>query len=190
MQQAYWATRPPRISSPVGSQLKLFRIDSTFSLGAPRRQPGRRANEAERDVRLVRPFYLGTHEVTNGEFRQWKDNHSSRAIKGQTLDMDKQPVSSVSWQDAALFCNWLSRRAGLPVFYIVEGSVVTGFDPDSHGYRLPTEAEWAWAAKIEDGGNTLVFPWGTDAYPPACTGGKLRRCKRGEISEFHAVQLR
>ena len=124
MQQAYWATRPALITSPVGSALKLFRTDTAFSLGAPRRQPGRRANEAERNVRLVRPFYIGTHEVTNGEFRQWKEEHSSRAIKNQALDMDKQPVSSVTWQEAALFCNWLSRQAGLPPFYAV--SVVAG----------------------------------------------------------------
>lgn len=166
VQQAYWATRPALITSPVGSALKLFRTDTAFSLGAPRRQPGRRANEAERNVRLVRPFYIGTHEVTNGEFRQWKEEHSSRAIKNQALDMDKQPVSSVTWQEAALFCNWLSRQAGLPPFYIVENGLVTGFDIDAHGYRLPTEAEWAWAAKVRAEGDAMIFPWGADIYPP------------------------
>ncbi|NIV21728.1 MAG: PEGA domain-containing protein, partial [Gammaproteobacteria bacterium] len=171
LQEAYWASRPPRITSPVGSTLLLFRTDSEFRLGAPRRQPGRRANEAERNVRLVRPFYIGTHEVTNGQFRQWKEEHSSRAIKGQTLDMDDQPVSNVTWQEAALFCNWLSRYAGLPPFYIVEAGLVTGFDVDSHGFRLPTEAEWAWAAKVDADGVTNVFPWGTDLYPPVEPGG-------------------
>ena len=94
-------------------------------LGAPRRQPGRRANEAERSVALKRPFYLATHETTNAQYRRWKDQHSSTAIKGQTLDMNDQPVARVSWQDAALFCNWLSRKEGLPPFYIIEESRIS-----------------------------------------------------------------
>jgi hypothetical protein len=65
LQQAYWASRPPAVKSSVGSPLKLFRPDDSFILGAPRRQPGRRANEAERSVSLQRPFYLGTKEISN-----------------------------------------------------------------------------------------------------------------------------
>jgi formylglycine-generating enzyme required for sulfatase activity len=171
IEQAYWASRPPRITSPVGSALKLFRPDGAFTMGAPRRQPGRRANEVERNVRLERPFYIGVYEVTNAEFRLWKEEHSSRAIRAQTLDMDDQPVANISWQEAALFCNWLSRRAGLPLFYLEENGLVTGFSVDSHGYRLPTEAEWAWAAKINLDGESMMFPWGTDLYPPTQTTG-------------------
>lgn len=168
IQQHYWSTRPPKINSPVGSALKLFRPDgASFSLGAPRREPGRRANEAERLVQLERPFYIGTHEVSNGEFRRWKENHSSGAFRAQTLDMDSQPAVNLSWQEAAIFCNWLSRQQGLPLFYIEEHGLVSGFDIDSHGYRLPTEAEWAWAAKIDGQGNTKIFPWGNDLYPPS-----------------------
>ncbi len=166
LEQAYWASRPPRINSPVGSVLKLFRPDSAFTMGAPRRQPGRRANEVERNVRLQRPFYISVHEVTNAEFRLWQEEHSSRAVRGQTLDMDEQPVANISWQQAALFCNWLSRRGGLPLFYIEENGLITGFDVDSHGYRLPTEAEWAWAARINTGESPSMFPWGNDLYPP------------------------
>jgi formylglycine-generating enzyme required for sulfatase activity len=164
--QDYWASRPPEINSPVGSRLILFRPAASFELGAPRREPGRRANEAERKVRLERPFYLGTHEISNQQFRAWKAEHSSRAMRGQSLDMDAQPVANVSWQDAAMFCNWLSQRAGLPLFYIVESGLVTGFDPDAHGYRLPTEAEWAYVARIDPQGGRMTFPWGSDLYPP------------------------
>ncbi len=171
IQQAYWATRPPLISSPLGSRLKLFRPSAAFTLGAPRREPGRRANEAQRNVRLERPFYVGTHEVSNEEFRRWKEEHSSRAIQGQTLDMDDQPVAYVTWQDAALFCNWLSRHEGLPLFYLEEHGLVTGFNLDSHGYRLPTEAEWAWTAKVNPEGKSEMFPWGTELYPPAQVAG-------------------
>jgi formylglycine-generating enzyme required for sulfatase activity len=80
--------------------------------------------------------------------------------------MDKQPVAHVGWQEAALYCNWLSRREGLPVFYREENGLVTGFILDSHGYRLPTEAEWAYVAKIDADGGSMMFPWGNDLYPP------------------------
>jgi formylglycine-generating enzyme required for sulfatase activity len=166
VEQAYWATRPPQVNSSVGASLKLFRPAVTFTLGAARREPGRRANEAERDVRLERPFYLGTHEISNGQFRRWRGEHSSSAVRGQTLDMDDQPVVSVSWNEAALFCNWLSRQDRLPPFYLEEDGQVTGWNADSHGYRLPTEAEWAFAARIGPQGGALMYPWGTEDYPP------------------------
>lgn len=167
LQQAYWSRRPDSITSPVGTPMKLFRPEATFILGAPRREPGRRANEAERKVTLERPFYISTHEISNAEFRYWKEEHSSRAMRGNSLDMDKQPVVNISWLEAAIFCNWLSRREGLPLFYIEENGLVTGFNIDAHGYRLPTEAEWAYVAKIQADDSVAMFPWGTDQYPPS-----------------------
>jgi formylglycine-generating enzyme required for sulfatase activity len=166
VEQAYWASRPPQIQSAVGASLKLFRPADTFELGAPRREPGRRANEAERNVRLERPFYLGLHEISNGQFRRFRGEHTSSAVRGQTLDMDDQPVVNVSWNDAALFCNWLSRQDGLPPFYLEEDGQVTAWDPDSHGYRLPTEAEWAFAARVDPDGSAMMFPWSSSVYPP------------------------
>ena len=168
LQQAYWASRPAAAKSSVGINLKLFRPNpqSAFMLGAPRRQPGRRANEAERSVALQRPFYLATHETTNAQYKRWKEEHSSTAIKGQTLGMNDQPVAKVSWENAALFCNWLSRKDGLPAFYNVEQGRILSFNWDAHGYRLPTEAEWAWAAKIDLQSKSHIFPWSNDLYPP------------------------
>ena len=166
LQQDYWATRPATLTSPVGGTLKLFRPNDQFMLGAPRREPGRRANEAERLVALQRPFYLATHETTNAQYRRWKADHSSSALRGNTLDMNDQPVAAVSWQDAALFCNWLSRQEKLPLFYRVEEGEVVGVNWDAEGYRLPTEAEWAWAAKLDNNANPRRFPWQGDIYPP------------------------
>jgi formylglycine-generating enzyme required for sulfatase activity len=166
LEQAYWAKRPPQVTSLVGANLKLIRPDNSFTLGAARREPGRRANEAQRNVRLERPFYIGVHEITNGQYRSFRGEHSSSAVRGQTLDMDDQPVVKVSWNDAALFCNWLSRRDGLPLFYTESDGVVNGWNPDSHGYRLPTEAEWALAARIDTDGNAMMFPWKDNTYPP------------------------
>jgi formylglycine-generating enzyme required for sulfatase activity len=167
IEQAYWSTRPPQIRTSLGGTLKLFRPADSFTLGAARREPGRRANEALRNVRLERPFYLGTHEISNGQFRLWRGEHTSSAVRGQTMDMDDQPVVGVTWNEAALFCNWLSRSEGLPPFYLEEDGLVTAWDTDSHGYRLPTEAEWAFVARIGPDGKAMMFPWPTDLYPPA-----------------------
>ena len=161
--EAKLAELKPVIESPGGQTLKLF-TPTGLTMGASRREPGRRANEVLHPVTLTRMFYLGTHEVTNAEFRQFRADHNSGTIEGNSLNRDRQPAVMVSWEDAALYCNWLSEKEGLPPFYNEENGRITGFDPRSHGYRLPTEAEWAWAARVK-GEELLKYPWGGN-YPP------------------------
>ncbi|MEJ2130733.1 MAG: SUMF1/EgtB/PvdO family nonheme iron enzyme, partial [Gammaproteobacteria bacterium] len=72
----------------------------------------------------------------------------------------------VAWDEAARYCNWLSRREKLPLAYIEENGAIVGFDPQATGYRLPTEAEWAWSARHVEGAPLLKFPWG-DSMPPS-----------------------
>jgi formylglycine-generating enzyme required for sulfatase activity len=166
LEQAYWASRPPQIQTSVGDTLKLFRPAITFTMGAARREPGRRANEAERNVRLERPFYLGLNEVTNAQFRLFRSEHLSGSVRGETLNTGDQPVVNISWDEAALYCNWLSKRDGLSPFYVEANGQVTSWNIDSSGYRLPTEAEWAFAARIGPDGDAMMFPWGSELYPP------------------------
>ena len=158
-----------RITTGIGQELVLLR-PGNFSMGSSRREAGRRANEALHEVQMQRPFYLGVAEVSNGEFRKYRAAHSSGNFKGKSLNGDDQPVSLLSWDDAALFCNWLSKRDGLPAFYRTEGNTVTRFDPGSPGYRLPSEAEWAWAASVQPGGTNLRYSWGATLPPPAKAG--------------------
>jgi formylglycine-generating enzyme required for sulfatase activity len=94
----------------------------------------------------------------------FQPSHDSGQIQGNSLNREHQPAVQVSWQQAAQFCNWLSRREQLPPFYREKNGIVTGFDPSATGYRLPSEAEWAWAARVQ-GEVLLKFPWG-DQFPP------------------------
>jgi formylglycine-generating enzyme required for sulfatase activity len=146
-----------------GQELKLMPAGE-FTMGSPRREAGRRANEAQRPVRLERRFYLALRELTNAEFRQFRPSHRSGYILQQTLDLDRQPVVNVGWQDAAAYCNWLSSKEGLEPAYLSQGGKLLPAVPATNGYRLPTEAEWEWAARAAGGGALRKYPWG-DALP-------------------------
>ena len=158
----------PEITTPLGQTLLLFKPAESaladFTMGASRREPGRRANEVLHPVALRRMFYLQTTEVTNAQFRQFQSGHNSGHIEGNSLNQDHQPAVQVSWQQAAAFCNWLSKREGLPLFYRESNGIITGYNSAATGYRLPSEAEWAWAARAS-GEKLLLFPWG-DTFPP------------------------
>ena len=170
-QAAKWANTPTHITSTAGQSLKLFRPEGTVTMGAPRRETGRRANEVLREVQLTRPFYLATKEVTNQQFKQFSRQHSSSHARGTTLDQPEQPVVNVSWDQAARYCNWLSARENLTPFYTESGGKITGSNPTANGYRLPTEAEWAWAARATSG-EAKRFGWGQQ-FPPGDGAGNF-----------------
>lgn len=162
----------PEITSPGGQTLHLF-YPYAYTMGASRREPGRRANEPLRDVILTRDFYLSENLVTNAQFKQFRSNHASGVLQGQTLDNPNQPVVQITWNDAALYCNWLSQQAGLDPFYVVENGTVTGSNINSTGYRMPTEAEWEWAARTQGESDvTHRFPWG-NSWPPSNNEGNF-----------------
>lgn len=148
-----------------GQQLQLLQ-PSPIRMGASRSQPGRRANEPFRVTILNRMFYLGVFEVTNAEFRKFNPAHRSGDYHGHNLDKDQQPVVNVPWQEAALYCNYLSEKQGLEPFYVTRGAKVIDIKRNSIGYRLPSEAEWTWAARhVEGQDDLLLYPWGSK-FPP------------------------
>ena len=128
-------------------------------------------------VRITRPFHLGIHEVTVGQFREFvKDSgYRTDAEKGTEFkgafgfdaetgelgeseeyswrnvgfeQTDMHPVVNVSWNDAVAFCKWLSSKEG-------------------KSYRLPTEAEWEYACRA---GTTTRYYYGEDPKGLAVVG--------------------
>lgn len=165
------AERTPReILTSLGSTLRLVRPQGEFRMGSSRREPGRRANESVRRIRLTRPYYLGVHEVTNSEYRLFKAAHSSGAAGGYSLDGNDQPVVGITWEEAVEFLNWLSRREGLPEAYVKEDGQWRLAEPYNIGYRLPSEAEWAYAARRQGRASEARYPWEGGFPPPTGSG--------------------
>lgn len=160
---------PARLTSKAGPKLVLVQ-PGAFVMGTPRGEQGRQSNEVLRPVKLTRAFYLSATEITNAQYRQFSANHSSGIIRRETLDNERQPVARVSWADAARYCNWLSQQDGLPAAYRESGSTMTLIEPVTTGYRLPSEAEWEWAARYAGGSEPRRYPWGAGFPPPAKAG--------------------
>jgi len=125
--------------------LRFVRVEpGTFLMENPRAR-GRNAGPTTHRVRITRPYLLGDTEVTQDIYEAvMGSNPSGTRVEGH-------PVEQVSWIDAVTFCNRLSRLEGLePAYERGEDGHVT-WDPDANGYRLPTEAEWEYAARAGQG---------------------------------------
>ena len=158
----FWANVPDRYETVVGNKMKLFKSPGMVKLGSSRRETGRRSNEVVHTAELKQHFYVSLHEVTNKQFRKFQPTHSSGNYKRKSLDPNKHPVVNVSWQQAALFCNWLSKKEKLSPFYQTKSGFVAGNNVGANGYRLLTETEWAWLARNK-GNQVLNYPWGKSA---------------------------
>jgi formylglycine-generating enzyme required for sulfatase activity len=169
--QAKAAARKPSITTAGGQTLKLLE-PARFLMGASRREQGRRANESQRLVEITRPYYLSVKEVSNQEYRQFKSAHASGAVRGQSLDGQSQPAVLVTWEDAVRYLNWLSARDSLPPAYRKSGESFVPVNPSTIGYRLPTEAEWANAARYAGKTQAKKYSWGS-TFPPTGSAGNF-----------------
>lgn len=106
----------------------------------------------------VNDFYIGKYEVTIEEFTGFCRTAGLNLPTGDP----KMPITNISWKDAAMYCNWLSRFDHLDKCYKIFRSPKTGtikiiFDKTANGYRLPTEAEWEYVARGGNKGKPYAF---------------------------------
>lgn len=159
------AALQPTRTTAANDELLLFK-SGKITMGASRREPGRRANEVMREATLTRPFYIATKEVTNEQYRAFSGGHDSGEFEDHVLNKDNQPAVQVRWLDAAMYCNWLSKKDNLEPFYQEKPGEIVGINPTATGYRLPTEAEWAFVARSQPATDALLrFPWGPRIPP-------------------------
>lgn len=125
----------------------------TFTMGSPADEPERENDEIQHTV-TVSDFYMSPTEVTQKEYHSLMENNPSES-SGENL-----PVENVTWYDAINYCNALSRAKGLDEVYTVDGYTVT-WNKAANGYRLPTEAEWEYAARAN---TTTPFGFGNYVY--------------------------
>ncbi|HUK00885.1 MAG TPA: SUMF1/EgtB/PvdO family nonheme iron enzyme [Steroidobacteraceae bacterium] len=146
----------------------------TFLMGSAPREQGRRPNESRHPVTLARPFYMGLTEITNAQFHAFHPEHNSGFLREQarSFDLDSQPVTRVSWNETAEFCNWLSKLDGLPPAYQKRDDDYVLIRPVTAGYRLPTEAEWEYAARYAGPDRMLRYAWG-DELPITAAAGNV-----------------
>ena len=128
---------PEMVVVPAGS----------FMMGSPESEIGRGSNEGPQRKVTTPSFAIGKYEVT---FAQWDacaaEGACTQKPADETWGRGKRPVINVSWRDAGELVAWLSRNAG-------------------KAYRLPTEAEWEYAAR---GVTDASAP-----HPPFATGSTI-----------------
>jgi formylglycine-generating enzyme required for sulfatase activity len=133
--------------STLGCPDGFVRIEpGTFTMGSPTGEQDRDDDEVQQTVAISRGYCMKATEVTQ---REWQSVMGSNPSNFKNCGWNC-PVEQVSWEDAVGYANALSRREGLPECYA--GSTFPGLT--CRGYRLPTEAEWEYAARAGTTGAT------------------------------------
>jgi formylglycine-generating enzyme required for sulfatase activity len=150
--------RAPNRTRAAGEQTcpeGYVRIEpGTFTMGSPPSEEGRDDDETQHSVTISRAYCMKATEVTQGEWRAVRYGDST----GSYFEWCGRncPVEQVSWNDALIFANQLSRKENLQVCYDYRGVGAGDWAEsflglDCAGYRLPTEAEWEYAARAGTG---------------------------------------
>ena len=157
----------PSLSSPAGLAFRdcptcpelVVVPKGEFTMGSsdhPHEKPAHR-------VKIAYPFAIGRYELTYAEWDRCVEAGACRyRPDDHGMQRDKFPVADVSWEDANTYVKWLSQQTG-------------------QNYRLPSEAEWEYAARA---GGAGPFPWGNQA---GTGNAKCADCGSGTDAKASAV---
>lgn len=141
------AQTPRGMTNSIGMKLVLLPA-GTFVMGSPEDEEGAGDDENQHEVTISKEYYLGVHEVTQGQFEKLMGGNPSyfQAAVLRKNDASGHPVERVTWDDAVEFCQRLSelpeeKKAG-------------------RIYRLPTEAEWEYESRA---GSRTAYSFGQNA---------------------------
>ena len=149
-----------------------------FQMGSTR---GDADNKTVHGVKISKGFFMGKYEVTQEEYSYIMGSNPSYFRSGaeEGESQERRPVENVSWYDAVVYCNKRSLAEGLTPCYTIKNStdpedwetVPTSSDSswnevicdfEVNGYRLPTEAEWEYAARAGNSTTNALIWSGTD----------------------------
>jgi formylglycine-generating enzyme required for sulfatase activity len=131
--------RDPLTNGGQGPEMILI-VPGAFIMGSPPDEAGRFNDEHQHQLSIERPFAIGRYEVTFTEYDRFAEATGRQKPDDEGWGRERRPVINVSWEDAVEYTQWLSAQTG---------SV----------YRLPTEAEWEYAARA---GSRDARYWGSD----------------------------
>ena len=191
------------ITNSIGVKLKLipagnFMMGSKLSASEVEQRyfPDEEAEDFKDElpqyrVSISKPFYMGQHEITTQQFRQFitatgyqttaeksptsaenptgaRDDNKGKTWKapGHKVELDEHPVTIVSWEDAKAFCAWLSREDGVT-------------------YRLPTQAEWEYACRA---GTTTEY-WTGEDPESLVTGANVPDASHPQYTDYGEFRL-
>ncbi|MCH6257972.1 PEGA domain-containing protein [Puniceicoccaceae bacterium K14] len=124
-----------------------------------------------KEITISEPFYVSTTEVPSFVYESISGNRRGELDKnGFNLNKSDFPAVRVSWNDVAFFCNEFNTTLGFgEVYRQVGSSYTTTEEAVGRGIRMPTEAEYEYLMRIDDGSFPRVFGWGDEWPPPKFT---------------------